>query len=367
MDHLIPWLTLQGVPGVGNLLFKRLVDRFTSPSRILAASPGELAAVDGVTDRLARTIGASQPDDLVFRKLDRLAETPFRVVVLTGSDYPPLLREIPDPPPILYVYGSLAHGAPHIAVVGSRHPTAYGKATARRLGADLAALGIVVVSGMALGIDTAAHQGSLHAGGPTTAVLGSGLGWIYPPENHGLFHRIAETGAVVSEFDLDAEPDRYHFPMRNRVISGLSLGTVVVEATRRSGSLITARLAADQNREVFAVPGSVQSFKSAGTHQLIREGACLVTDARDIIAELAVHLRLGDRRETVAATTPGALPPDLDPDEARVLAAVEPYARHIDDLVRILDMDPGSISALLLKLELRGLVRQETGARFSRT
>ncbi|MBI9083846.1 MAG: DNA-protecting protein DprA [Desulfobacterales bacterium] len=366
MDHLIPWLTLKGVPGVGNLLFKRLVDRFTSPARILATSPGELVAVDGVTDRLARTIGARQPDDDVFRKLDRLAQTPFEIVVLTGTDYPHLLREIPDPPPILYVYGRLTHSAPHIAVVGSRHPTAYGKATAHRLGADLATMGIVVVSGMALGIDTAAHEGSLHAGGPTTAVLGSGLDWIYPPENQRLFHRIAEAGAVVSEFDLDAEPDRYHFPMRNRVISGMSLGTVVVEATRRSGSLITARLAADQNREVFAVPGSVQSFKSAGTHQLIREGACLVTDARDIIAELTLPLCPGDRTEAGSKTNPVALPQDLAPDEAMVLAALEPYAQHIDDLVRILDMDPGSVSALLLKLELLGLVRQESGARFSR-
>lgn len=364
MDHLIPWLTLKGAPGVGNLLFKRLVDRFSSPARILAASEAELVTVDGVTDRLARTIVRRQPDDQVFRQLDRLAQTPFEVVVLTGKGYPRLLREIPDPPPILYVYGRLAHSTPHIAVVGSRHPTAYGKTTARRFGSDLAAMGVVVVSGMALGIDTAAHEGSLQAGGPTAAVLGSGLGWIYPPENQRLFHRIAETGAVVSEFDLDAEPDRHHFPMRNRVISGMSLGTVVVEATRRSGSLITARLAADQNREVFAVPGSVQSFKSAGTHQLIREGACLVTDARDIVAELP--LCPGERTRKGANPDPEALPQDLGQDEAMVLAAMEPYAQHIDDLVRNLEMDSGSVSALLLKLELRGLVRQEAGSRFSR-
>ena len=364
MDHLIPWLTLKAVPGIGNLLFKRLLDRFGTPDRVLAAPLPALTGVEGVTEPLARRI-SRPPGEGVFRELDRLAGSGFRMAVLTDGEYPPLLREIPDPPPFLYVSGRLIPESAHLAVVGSRHPTAYGEATAHGLGADLAEMGFVVVSGMALGIDAAAHRGALSAGGATTAVLGSGLARIYPPENRRLFHRIAETGAVISELALDAEPDRHHFPARNRIISGMALGTVVVEATRKSGSLITARLAAEQNREVFAVPGSVRSFKSAGTHQLIREGAGLIADARDIVAALPVWATTG-RRDGPVQKDAVAVPPDLTPDEQRVLAALDPYGTHIDELARKIGQDAGPLGATLLALELRGLVRQEAGARFVR-
>ncbi|MFZ0611744.1 MAG: DNA-processing protein DprA, partial [Desulfobacterales bacterium] len=251
------------------------------------------------------------------------------------------------------------------AVVGSRIATSYGLSMAARLGAELAACGVTVVSGMARGIDTAAHEGALQAGGPTVAVLGSGLARVYPVENRRLFQAIVGNGAVVSEFPMLTEPEPYNFPIRNRIISGMSCGTVVVEAARKSGSLITARLAAEQNRDVFAVPGSVQSFKSIGTHTLIKQGAKLVENAQDILEEIAssffTDLRPAERHPPVEKE-----PPPLSPDETAVFTALEPYPVHIDDLGRKLSMAPGKLASILLQLELGGLVDQSPGNFFAR-
>jgi DNA processing protein len=225
-------------------------------------------------------------------EIERALRQGCRLVTLTDPDFPLLLREIPDPPPFLYVRGDLAGCPRPIAVVGSRNATAYGVETTHRICKDLAGLGFTVVSGMALGIDAAAHEGALSGQGRTVAVLGSGLDNIYPPQHRRLAERIAGSGAVISEFPLQAGPEAHHFPVRNRIISGMSLGTVVVEATKDSGSLITARLAAEQNREVFAVTGSIQSFKSMGTHTLIKEGATLVENVQDIVAELGHFLMM---------------------------------------------------------------------------
>jgi DNA processing protein len=218
---------------------------------------------------------------------------------------------------------------------------------------------------MARGIDTAAHEGALAVGGKTIAVLGSGLENIYPAVNLKLFHRIAETGAVISEFPLNTEPDAHNFPRRNRIISGIALGTVVVEATRNSGSLITARLAAEQNREVFAVPGSIESFKSKGAHALIKQGAKLVEHVSDIIEEISHMLAtpIGDKRTNQPVRVKPA--PALTPDESAVFEFLEPYPVHIDDISRKLAMEPAKISSLLLQLELKGLVRQSPGKHFS--
>jgi len=279
-------------------------------------------------------------------------------------DYPALLLEIPDPPPLLYVYGRMPASLRNIAIVGSRNATQYGITITRRLSGDLISHGMTIVSGMARGIDTAAHEGALNQHGKTIAVLGSGLERIYPSENKALFHRIAENGAVVSEFPLDAEPEAHHFPLRNRVISGLSLGTVIVEATRRSGSLITARLAAEQNREVFAVPGSINSFKSTGTHTLIKQGAKLVEQSGDILEELSYLVNpqktTGVQRDSneTGQETP------LSETEARVVRSLEHYPIHIDDLIRKLGMAPSALSAILLQLELKGIVHQDPGKLF---
>jgi DNA processing protein len=252
-----------------------------------------------------------------------------------------------------------------IAVVGSRNATGYGITTTKSLSANLASSGITIVSGMARGIDTAAHHGALTAGGKTIAVLGSGLERIYPADNKPLFQRISEQGAVVSEFSLFTEPEAYNFPIRNRIISGMSLGTVVVEATKKSGSLITARLAAEQNREVFAVPGSIQSFKSIGTHTLIKQGAKLVENAQDIIEELTPMIQYKERAGKNRRKADEDIPALLTADELQVYDALGPYPVHIDHLARTISLGPGKLSSILLKLELNGLVQQSPGNFFT--
>ncbi len=356
----LPWLTLKSVPGVGNLLFKRLIDRFGSPERVFHASPEALANVEGISGSLSITIARYKPTEGVKRELDLVRRKNYQVVLFTDTDYPPLLKEIPDPPPFLYVRGRLPDTRLSISVVGSRNATEYGIRTTRRLCRDLAGLGWITISGMALGIDTAAHKGSLAAGGKTIAVLGSGLERIYPRENRALFDSIAQNGAVISELPLQAEPDAHHFPARNRIISGISLGTVVVEAARRSGSLITARLAAEQNREVFAVPGSIQSFKSSGTHLLIKQGAKLVEQTRDIVEELSPMLSTPSGSSASNEAEDRRLA-DLPPGEQQIARALDAYPVHIDDLARKMDLPIATISSLLLSLELKGIARQLPG------
>jgi DNA processing protein len=364
-ENLLPWFALKDVPGVGNLLFKRLIACFKSPEGALTASLQDLCRVEGVSQRLAAAIQSYRISDTIRTELDLAEKKGYSVVTLADPDYPQLLLEIPDPPPYLYVYGRLPGSIRNIAVVGSRNATEYGLSATRQLCRDLCRFKMTVVSGMARGIDTAAHTGAISAGGKTIAVLGSGLSQVYPAENRTLYHKIAENGAVISEFALNAGPDAHHFPVRNRIISGICLGTVIVEATKNSGSLITARLAAEQGREVFAVPGNIHSFKSTGTHSLIKQGAKLVEHSLDIMEELSGLIG----RET------GELPADpeaaqresirLSAEETMIVDALGPYPVHIDDLRRKLGMDSGRLSGILLELELKGIVRQSPGKLFS--
>jgi len=365
MEKLLAWFTLKSVPGIGDLLFKRLYDHFKTPESVLQAAYGELLEVDGMTPRLATAIKKHKISGRMKRDYDRVIQKGCPIVTMSDPEYPPLLLQIPDPPPFLYVFGSLGHTARSIAVVGSRNATPYGRSITRSLCEDLADAGLKIISGMARGIDTAAHEGALAVAGKTIAVLGSGLENIYPAANLDLFQRIIESGAVISEFPLNTEPEAHNFPRRNRIISGIALGTVVVEATRNSGSLITARLAAEQNREVFAVPGSIESFKSKGTHALIKQGAKLVEHVSDIIEEIShmVATPTGKKR----TGQPGSVKPSpsLSPDESVVFEFLEPYPVHIDDISRKLDMEPAKISSLLLQLEVKGVVRQSPGKYFS--
>ena len=365
MDYVLPWFILKSVPGIGNLLFKRLIDRFHSPEIILEANPKELVQVEGVTPRLADRIKHHKMCDSVKLDLDLVMQKGYQIVTMTNSDYPPLLRQIPDPPPFLYVFGRLDNSSRSIAIVGSRNATRYGILTTRRLCYDLVKLKMTIVSGMALGIDSAAHEGALMGGGNTIAVLGSGLERVYPEQNRKLFYQIAENGAVISEFPLKTEPDAHNFPRRNRIISGISLGTVVVEATKRSGSLITASLAAEQNREVFAVPGSIQSFKSTGTHTLIKQGAKLVEHAGDIMEEFSHLIKTPGENDELSGDRINKISL-LSADEMRVLESLEPYPVHIDDLARMLSMESGKLSSILLQLELKGMVLQSAGKFFSK-
>jgi DNA processing protein len=367
MEKLIPWFNLKSVPGIGNLLFRRLLDRFSSPRMVFEASREKLMSVEGITSRLAAAIaGRRQPANHFDAELEAIIKSGCRVLTFNDDEYPRLLHQIPDPPPCLYILGKLEPAMNAIAVVGSRNATGYGKSAARRLCADLAACKLTVVSGMAMGIDTCAHKGALQAGGKTVAVLGTGLNRIYPAQNRELFGTIAENGAVLSELSLDAGPDARHFPARNRIISGMSLGTLVVEATLKSGSLITARLAAEQNREVFAIPGSIESFKSTGTHSLIKQGAKLVENAQDILEELPVACR---RQPAAAFDRPESKPPvpqNMSPADSRILDELDVYPVHIDELVRKLELDPGKLAGALLRLELTGVVSQTPGNMFSR-
>lgn len=361
MQDLYDWFALKQVPGIGNLLYKRLLAHFGTPQQVFEAPYDALLQVDGVSRRLANVIRRRPKPAGAADEIRRAAQKGFRIVTQLDTDYPALLHEIPDPPPYLYVYGRLPRNVPCIALVGSRNATDYGLTVTRRLARDLVQCGFVVVSGMARGIDTAAHEGALAGGGKTLAVLGSGLERIYPAENRRLYHQIGAHGAVLSELPLQAAPESHHFPARNRIISGLCLGTVIMEATRKSGSLITARLAAEQNREVFAVPGSIQSHKSTGTHTLIKQGAKLVEHARDILEEFSLGTP-----PPAADSRPHPPPADLSVEESAVWAALSAYPLHIDELARKTALAPAALAAALLTLEIKGLVRQSSGKMFTR-
>jgi DNA processing protein len=366
VDNILPWFALKSTPGIGDLLFKRLIDRFGSPEFVFKATRKDLVEVEGITPRLVASIKQHKIGDSVKKDLDLVMQKGYQIVSLTDTEYPPLLLQIPDPPPFLYVFGRLNGSVRNIAVVGSRNATRYGISTTRRLCHDLVKLEMTITSGMAVGIDSAAHEGALMGKGRTIAVLGSGLERVYPEQNRKLFHQIAENGAVISEFPLKTEPDAHNFPRRNRIISGMSLGTVVVEATKRSGSLITARLAAEQNRDVFAVPGSIQSFKSTGTHTLIKQGAKLVEHAQDIMEELEYLIKTPVENDKPADNITKKLS-SLSPDERVVFESLEPYPVHIDDIARKLSIEVGKLSSILMQLELKGIAQQSTGKFFSTT
>ena len=364
MDQLLSWFCLKNVTGIGNHLFKRLVFRFKSPEFVFQASEQELLEVEGISRLQANAILSYQATPGINAEIDQINQKGYKIITLTDPLYPPLLKEIPDPPPFLYVSGSLNGSVKNIAVVGSRHPTAYGISITHKLCADLSSCDITIVSGMAVGIDTAAHQGALAGKGKTMAVLGSGFNRIYPLQNLNLFERISAEGAVISEFALDTRPEAHHFPIRNRIISGMSMGTVVVEATRKSGSLITARLAAEQNREVFAVPGSIQSFKSTGTHALIKQGAKLVENAQDVLEELDIYMHTPALPADGTQMQFDPKRPSLPPEELAVYDILSPYPEHIDTIVRKMRIDPGKLLSALLQLELKGIVQQLPGKFF---
>ena len=359
------WLALSKVPGVGPLTFLKLLQRFGSPRAVFQADLDSLTRVDRVGPGLAGAIKGFQAREQVLRELERLDRLQVRMVLYGSPEYPPSLAAIADPPPILFVRGELvAQDRAAVAIVGSRAASQQGLAVTRRMARELAAAGITVVSGMARGIDSEAHKGALAVGGRTIAVLGCGPNVIYPPENRELFSRIMEQGAVVSEYCLDAKPDAVHFPSRNRIISGLCLGVTVVEAAPQSGSLITARLALEQGREVFAVPGHVDSMRSRGANRLIREGARLVESARDILEELAPML--GAWVEPEPREEPAAQGEPLSREEEELLGMMVEEETHIDELIRKSGWVASRVSSLLLQLELKGRIRQLPGKWFAR-
>jgi DNA processing protein len=367
---LRPWFVLRAVPGIGDALVCRLVQSLGSPDAVLRASHEELMQVGGISPVLAKAIrqGARSEDlQAIDRELKALERLSVRVLTILDPDYPARLKTIHDPPPVLSVSGTLDEADRHaVAIVGTRHATPAGRLVTEQLSRGLAAAGLTVVSGLARGVDGTAHRSALEAGGRTIAVLGCGIDRTYPPEHLSLRKKIEEQGAVLSELPLGAYPHAYHFPKRNRIISGLSLGVVVVEAAPQSGSLITARLATEQGRDVFAVPGSIQSEQSRGTNGLIKQGAKLVECADDIIEELlpqmepAFRARMQDRQAALTrAVQSGRL--SLAQDEATLYEALSAEPVHIDELIAKTGLPAASVSGLLLSLELKGVIRQLPG------
>ena len=352
------WFALKSVPLVGNVTFLRLISHFGSPERALAASAGELSQVRGVSAAAQASLLSHQYHPFAQAECDRLAACGARVVDILSEAYPKLLMEIPDPPPFLYLVGELKGSEPAVAIVGSRRATQYGLCTATRLARDLALSGVTVVSGMARGIDTAAHWGAVKAGGRSIAVLGCGIDLTYPPENGALCQAVGQSGALVSEFPLGTAPLAENFPRRNRIISALSRGVVVVEAGEHSGSLITARFALEQGREVFAVPGNVNCDGSRGVNGLIKEGAKLVERVEDILEELALPCP-----GTAASPTTFS----LTPQEAEIYVLLCRGPLQMDDVIVQSELSAAEVSATLLGLELKGAVIRLPGGHFSVT
>jgi DNA processing protein len=364
MDEKDWWLALHLVPGVGRITFKKLVGYFGHPRDVMQATAGQLTRVTGIGPKLAQAITGFQAARTVEREMRAARGVGCQIVTQDDEGYPALLKTIEDPPPVLYVKGDLGDPtAPGVAVVGSRRPSIYGKVVAEQLARGLAECGITVVSGLARGIDSVAHVNSLQNGGRTIAILGCGLSYMYPPENRRMAERISQQGAVVSEFPMTTKPDRLNFPLRNRTISGLSLGTVVVEAGERSGALITAQWALEQGREVFAVPGNVTAPTSRGTNRLIKMGAKLVEGIDDILEELPRYALRGEPNRAPAQRE--FCQADSTPDERRLLDVLDPVdARHIDWIIEQAHLPTSLVSSLLLRLELEGKVAQLPGKLF---
>lgn len=355
-------LSLYLIPGLGSGAIRQLIGRFGKPERIYEATEAELCLVEGISTNVARRIKAREflvDPEVEFQRIRKIGAS---LITFWDKEYPALLKEIKYPPVLLYCLGEAVwNHMPVVSIVGSRHPSHYGQRVARSLAYGLAKNGICVASGLAMGIDTCAHEGALNANGYTVAILGTGLDVVYPRTNKELFRKITQRGAILTEFPLGTPPDPKNFPIRNRIISGISKGVVVAEATRSSGSLITAAMAAEEGREVFAVPGSVESMKSTGCHYLIRQGAKLVEKVEDILEELKLPVSVGF----------GAAPDyeeqrELQEEEKVVLHALGKDPLHLDELSRILGMDAATLSALLISLELKGLVTQLPGKYYVR-
>ncbi|MDZ7641296.1 MAG: DNA-processing protein DprA [Desulfurivibrio sp.] len=365
-QRLLNWLTLLFTPGLGPVAAGRLRAGYGSIEAILAAGANDLQA-HGLRRASAEALARGNARPQAQQELARIRRAGLHCLTLDDPAYPALLREINDPPLVLYGYGDLeALRRPAVAVVGSRAATTYGKKIATRLGAELAEAGCTVLSGGALGIDSAAHQGALEANGATAAVLGCGLDVVYPPQNRRLFQTIGQNrGLLLGEYPLGTKPEPFRFPARNRIISGLAIGCVVVEAARRSGALITAEMALEQGREVFAVPGRVDTSKSEGCHRLIQEGAKLVHASTDILRELAVSpLTTGEPAGDAGApaTSPETTPPGAE--EQAVLAALDGYPRAIEQIIADCRLPAPRVNALLLELEVRGLVESSPGPQY---
>ena len=370
------WIALKSIDGVGSVGFKNLVDALGHPRNVFNASLQTLTAVSGIGRKTAANIKDFNGWDKTEEELELLKKYDARLITYQDSLYPRSLLNIYDFPPFLYTKGLLKEDDVNIAVVGSRMASTYGKFSTQRLCRELAIKGITVVSGLARGIDSAAHKGALTGRGRTIAVLGCGLDTVYPPENQELYEEIVNKGAVITEYSFGTPPSGANFPARNRIISGVSLGVVVVEANEKSGSLITAKLALEQGREVFAVPGSIDSAGSRGTHKLIKQGAKLIENVYDILDEILPQVEIrskdaspeervlrqvNDQEERPAQKTATQGFTDA---ENFILKSISSKALDIDSIIHSTGLKPNEVLNILLTLELRGIIKQLPGKKF---
>jgi DNA processing protein len=375
MGLLEDWLTLYLTPGLGAAGCKKLVDYFGSPASVLTASrQALLAAPWRPNKKVCEALGRQEFRLAATEELARTARAGIALLCWHDADFPRWLLNIPDPPILLYVKGRTeVLSKAGVSVVGSRAASSYGLKMAEELAGQLARRGLTVISGLAMGIDAAAHRGALAAGGQTIGVLGCGLDVIYPEQNRKLFELIPENGAIVSEYPLGTGPDGFRFPARNRIISGLGLGVVVVEATQRSGSLITAELALDQGRDVFAVPGRADSVKSTGTHRLLQAGAKLVLDVNDITSELLLADQSAGKKAAAASEKIAGAVSDkiaeaaraeLNAEEKKIIDLLEVYPKTVDDVIVGSKLPVERVNELLLILEFKGLCEVLPGRQY---
>ena len=364
MDSREALIALNLIEHVGPVRARLLLEHFGEAPKILAASKSQLLRVRNIGDETASAIASWEKTVDLAGELKRISDFSCHVLVQDDENYPPLLREIYDPPLVLYVKGELcAKDKGAVAMVGSRQTTHYGIETARKLAYQLAYIGVTVVSGGARGIDTAAHQGALSAKGRTIAVLGTGINLITPPENAELFHRVTENGALITQFPFNRPADKQSFPIRNRIVAGMTLGTVVVEADLHSGALITSNFATEYGRQVFAVPGRIDSPRSKGCHDLIKKGAKLCEGAEDILSEFEYLFPPSNKPPSPGET--GVLPAlELSVNEQKVFDALDGEERVIDEVIRKSGLPSSAVSVALLSLEMKRLVKQLPGKLF---
>ena len=366
MDSREALVALNMIEHVGPVRVRQLLEHFGEAAKILSASKQRLLQVRGVGEETADAICGWEKTVDLAGELKRIAEFGCHILTQTDANYPELLREIYDPPIVLYVKGGLgAKDKNAVAMVGSRLTTHYGIQVARKLAYQLAYVGVAVVSGGARGIDSAAHQGALAAKGRTVAVLGTGINIVFPPENKELFERIAASGAVITQYPFNRSADKQSFAIRNRIIAGMTLGTVIVEANLTSGALITANFATDYGRQVFAVPGRIDSPRSKGCHELIKKGAKLCEGAEDILSEFEYLFPASNR--PAAPNETGVLPAlELSGNEQKILDALSNEESSIDEVIRHSGLPSSAVSVALLSLEMKRLVKQLPGKLFVR-
>jgi DNA processing protein len=367
MDSKEAFIALNMIEHLGPVRLRQLLEHFGSAPPILAASKSQLLRVRGIGEDTAAAIAGWEGAVDLSAELERIGDFGCQVLTQEDAAYPELLRQIYDPPIVLYVKGELTPKDKNaVAIVGTRQTTHYGKEVARKLAFQLGYIGVTVVSGGARGIDTAAHQGALAARGRTIAVLGTGINIVFPSENGALFERIAAQGAVLTQYPFNRNADKQSFAIRNRIVAGMTLGTVVVEASLTSGALITSNFANEYGRQVFAVPGRIDSPRSKGCHDLIKKGAKLSESAEDILSEFEYLFPPSNRPPSPADT--GALPAlELSENERKVLTSLSAETElHADEIIRASGLPPSAVSAVLLGLEMKRLVKQLPGKRFVR-